>query len=108
MEKQKTTVRLAGKEYTLVSTDSREHMTRVAALADRQLKELALVTNKPMGEVAILACLNLADELVRAREESSLLRRQLKEANEKLLNMEQLRFPEEIISSGSGEGCEPV
>ena len=30
MEKQKTTVRVAGKDYALVSTDSPEHLNRVA------------------------------------------------------------------------------
>lgn len=91
MEKQKITVRLAGKEYTLVSNDSREYMSRVAAIADRKLSELAMVTNKPTGEVAILTCLNLADELARTRDELSLMRRQLQAANEKMLQMEQMQ-----------------
>ena len=34
MEKQKTTVRVAGKDYALVSTDSPEHLNRVAAYVD--------------------------------------------------------------------------
>ena len=37
MEKQKTTVRVAGKDYALVSTDSPEHLNRVAAFVDRQM-----------------------------------------------------------------------
>ena len=91
MEKQKITVHLAGKEYTLVSEDSREYMSRIAAIADRKLHELAMVTNKPMGEVAILTCLNLADEVARTRDEVSLLRRQLQAANEKMRQMEEMR-----------------
>lgn len=91
MEKQKITVRLAGREYTLVSNDSREYMSRVAAIADRKLSELAMVTNKPIGDVAILTCLNLADELARTRDELSLVRRQLQAANEKMLQMEEMR-----------------
>ena len=90
MEKQKITVHLAGREYTLVSEDTREYMSRVAAIADRKLRELAMVTNKPMGEVAILTCLNLADELARTRDEVSLLRRQLQAANEKMQQMEEM------------------
>ena len=42
MEKQKTSVFVAGKEYTVVSSDPPEYLRRVAAYADRKLKEIAL------------------------------------------------------------------
>ena len=44
MVKQKTTVRVAGREYTLVSDQAPEYMNRVAAYVDRKISETALAT----------------------------------------------------------------
>ena len=44
MEKQKINVRVAGKNYTLVSSDPPEYVRRVAALVDRRLSEMELVS----------------------------------------------------------------
>ena len=77
MEKQKITVSVAGKNYTLVSTDPPEFVKRVAAYVDRRLSETAAVTNLPSGQAAVLACFNLAEDLLRAQAENTLLRRQM-------------------------------
>ena len=62
MEKQKTVVRVAGKEYALVSSDPPEYMQRVAAYVDRKLNEMSVATRLPSNMVAVLACLNMADD----------------------------------------------
>lgn len=77
MEKQKVTVRVAGKEYTLVSSDPQEHMSRVAAYVDRKLSEMMYATRMPLSNTAVLAALNIADELMKAHDENSRLRREL-------------------------------
>ena len=82
MEKQKTTVTLAGKEYTLVSTDSPEHVRRVAAYTDRLLRETALAARLPAPQAAALTALNLADELVKAQDENQRLRRRVRALEE--------------------------
>jgi Cell division protein ZapA. len=76
MEKQKITVTVAGRNYTLVSGDPPEFVRRVAAYVDRKLSETVTVTNLPSGQAAVLTCLNLAEELLRAQDENTLLRRQ--------------------------------
>ena len=77
MEKQKTTVRVAGREYTLVSSDSPEYIGRVAAYVDRKISEAALAAHLPADKAAVLVALNIADELMRAHDENSRLRREL-------------------------------
>ena len=84
MEKQKTTVTLAGRAYTLVSTDSPEHVQRVAAYADRLLRETALATRLPAPQAAALTDLNLADELLKAQDENQRLRRRARTLEEAL------------------------
>ena len=76
MEKQKVTVTVAGKNYTLVSADPPAYVKRVAAFVDRRLNETEAVTNLPSGQAAVLACFNLADDLLKAQDENTLLRRQ--------------------------------
>ena len=79
MEKQKITVTVAGKNYTLVSGDPPAFVKRVAAFVDRKLSETEAVTNLPSGQAAVLTCFNLAEELLRAQDENTLLRRQMEQ-----------------------------
>ena len=83
MEKQKMTVTVAGRNYTLVSNDPPEYVRRVAAFVDRKLNETAAVTNLPSGQTAVLACFNMAEELMKAQDENRTLRRQLETQQEK-------------------------
>ena len=82
MEKQKITVSVAGKPYTLVSSDPPEYVKRVAAYVDRKLRETAAVTNLPSAQTAVLTCFNLADELMKAQDENRQLRRSLEKGKE--------------------------
>ena len=77
MEKQKTVVRVAGKEYALVSSDPPEYMQRVAAYVDRKLNEMSVATRLPSNMVAVLACLNMADDLMKSHDETTRLRKEL-------------------------------
>ena len=79
MEKQKITVTVAGKNYTLVSGDAPDFVRRVAAFVDRKLNETATVTNLPSGQAAVLTCFNLAEDLLKAQDENTLLRRQMEQ-----------------------------
>lgn len=85
MEKQKTTVCVAGKEYTLVSADKPEYMTRVAAYVDRKISEVIQATRMPAANASVLVALNIADELMKAHDENTRLRRELMEMRQRLL-----------------------
>ena len=80
MEKQKITVRVAGKSYTLVSSDPPEHVRRVAELVDRRLREMEIASGLPSQQVLTLTCLNMQDQLVKAQDEIQALKRRLAEA----------------------------
>ena len=77
MEKQKITVTVAGKNYTLVSNDPPAYVKRVAAFVDRKLSETEAVTNLPSGQAAVLTCFNLAEDLLKAQDENTMLRKQM-------------------------------
>ena len=77
MEKQKINVRVAGKNYTLVSSDPPEHVRRVAAMVDRRLNEMEIASGMPPQQASVLACFNLADELLKAKDEITELKRRM-------------------------------
>ncbi len=83
MEKQKMTVTVAGKPYTLVSADPPEHVKRVAEYVDRELSETASATNLPSAQAAVLTCFRLAEDLLKAQDENRMLLRRLEEAAKK-------------------------
>ena len=77
MDKQKVTLRVAGKEYALVSSDSPAHLSRVASFVDRQISETVFATRASKENAAVLVALNLADELMKAKDENARLRREM-------------------------------
>ncbi len=79
MEKTKTTVRIGGREYTLLGVDSEEHIKRVAVFVDRKMEELTLATRLPQPMISVLTAMNIADELMKAQDENTRLRRELLE-----------------------------
>lgn len=77
MTKQRITVRIAGRDYTLISPDSPEYLQRVAAYVDRKLTETSLAARVPLAGATMLAAIDLADELMQAQDENQRLRREL-------------------------------
>ena len=71
MAKQSTTVRVVGKEYTLVSSEPPEYMHRIAAYVDRKLSETARATRINVDKAAVLVAINIADELMKAHDENN-------------------------------------
>lgn len=72
------TVNICGEDYTLVAEESAEYMERVGALVDQKMSELIENAHMGRGDAAVLAAVNLADELFKAQEGDENLRRQLK------------------------------
>lgn len=79
MEKRRMTVTVAGRPYTLVSSDPPEYVKRVAAYVDRELSETAAATNLPSAQAAVLTCFRLAEDLLRAQDENRVLLKRLEE-----------------------------
>ena len=84
MEKIRTTVRVVGKDYTISSYDPAAHVQRVVAYVDRKLNELSAATRLPQAQLSVLAALNIADDMLKAHDEITRLRRELMETQQKL------------------------
>ena len=77
MEKIRTTVRIAGKDYTIASYDSEEYVNRVAAWVDKRMEELAAATKLPAAQLAVLTAVNAADDMMKSRDEIRRLKAEL-------------------------------
>ena len=65
-----TTVQIFGKEYPIVSDQNPEYIRRLADFVDGEMNKIAAETESaPVGRIAVLACLNIADDLIRAKDE---------------------------------------
>ncbi len=84
MEKIRTTVRIAGKDYTIASYDSEEYVNRVAAWVNRRMDELGAATHLPAAQLAVLTAVNAADDMMKSRDEIRRLQAELDELRQKL------------------------
>ncbi len=79
MEKIRTTVRIAGRDYAMASYDSEAHVQRVAHYVDRKMTELGLATRLPQQQLAVLTALNVTDDMLKAHDEANRLRKEIGE-----------------------------
>lgn len=85
--KNKVTVKILDKDYTMVSDDSREYMQKVANFVDDIMHE-TYESNKKLGTsmIGVLAALKIADELHKVKEEKEELEKRLNSPQYELKN----------------------
>ena len=74
----RVTMTICGQDYTLVADESAAYMQKVGALVDEKMTELMEGAHFSRSDAAVLAAINLADELFKQQEGGENLRRQLK------------------------------
>lgn len=84
MQKIRTTVKIAGKEYNIAGYDPEAYVQRVAAYVDRKMHELSLATHLPSGQLAVLTAVNAVDDMMKSREELRRLRKENEQLRELL------------------------
>ena len=78
------TLRIAGRDYTLTSTDSPDHVRRMAVYMDRKIAETSSSGFVSRETAAVIAGLSMADELLFAQDDNTRLRRELLQARQEL------------------------
>ena len=73
------TVSICGDEYTFVAEESTAYMEQVAALVDEKMGEILTGAKVGRSDAAVLAAVNLADELLKSEQTAENLRRQVKD-----------------------------
>ena len=71
MEKTRVKISIAGKDYSIVSGVDQEYIKKVADYLNSKMKEITdAYPNIPDIKVAVLAALNITDELFQIRKDS--------------------------------------
>ena len=78
------TLRIAGRDYTITSSDAPEHVRRVAVYMDRKIAETASSGFVNRETASVIAGLSMADELLTAQDDNTRLRRELMQARQEL------------------------
>ncbi len=77
MKKNKVVIHLMGHDYALLTDQTPEQVQRTARYVDRKMRELAITTRASDTMVPMLTAMTLADELLRAQDENTRLKREL-------------------------------
>ena len=96
--KNKVEVKIAGKDYTIVGTESEEYIQRVGLYIDRKMLEVMRSNNKLSTSLAaVLTAMNVADDYFKCHENESQLKKELKKLHEEFneLKEEKQRISEE-------------
>jgi len=87
MEKVKTVVKIAGKEYTMAGYESEEYIHKVAIYVDRKMGEVERhSSNLSTNMIAVLTAVNIADELLKLQEQYERLKADYEALKEKESN----------------------
>lgn len=101
--KNKIVVSIGGKSYTMVASEDESYVRKCAELVDRQLTEVSAGGRLSQSDAAVLAAMNIADQLMKEQEAAENLRRQVKESLEESnsLKMELSEAKREIFKLGT-------
>jgi len=85
--KQTTDVTIFGGDYVLSSQESEDYTHRISSFVDRKMSQIAVEQNiADTTKVAIMAALDIADQLIRKRETRSVSEDRAMEALARLTN----------------------
>ena len=100
--KNKIAVTIAGREYTMVAVEDEGYVRRCAAHVDEQLRPI-LAGRLSQADGAVLAAMNIADQLMKEQETAENLRRQVKDGLEEAnsLKLELSEAKREIFKLGT-------
>lgn len=83
MDKNTYTVTLAGRRFTLSSSEDSEHISRIVNITEESITNIMSLDRRITFETAAaVTALRFAEEVVRLQEDNTRLRRSLDEANE--------------------------
>ena len=72
------TVKICGEEYTMLTEDAAEYTQKIASYVTEKMQEVLSSSHVGLKDAAVLAAMNIADELFKVRAADEQLRTQVK------------------------------
>ncbi len=83
--KNKVEIRIAGKDYSIVGTESVEYIHRIGLYVDKKMTDIMRTSNKlSTSMAAVLTAINVSDDFFKCYESEQNLKKELKKAAEQL------------------------
>ena len=83
--KEKIIIKIFGREYEVNSEEDPLNIYALASFVDQKMKEISHITNiVDTSKVAVLAALNIADEVFKLKERSNLVKSSIDKKREEL------------------------
>jgi cell division protein ZapA len=107
-EKGVITIQIFGKEYPIASDQNREYIEKLAEYVDKKMNEVSAAGEAlGTGKIAVQACLNIADDLMRTKNEKARLVRTIQGRVSNIAKMieerlEKPRFRSEVKETDNG------
>lgn len=81
LDKNKVTITINNREYTLMSEDNEQHLNTVAEYIDKKIAEIVMASGGKLTlqDVSVLAAINVADDYLKSEETADNLRSQIKQ-----------------------------
>ncbi len=93
-KKQTVTVSIFGEDYPIRGAAGQDYILQVASYLDNKMREVAEKnSNKSPAKVAILAALNITDELFQARQAASVEVKEFEEKTQTILQWLEEKLP---------------
>lgn len=106
--KNKITVQIAHREYKLVATEDETYIESIATMVDAEMKKMLSGTGLSAVDAAVMAAVNIADQLLKEKATSENLRHQIKDRYEEAaalqLEVSTLKQENFKLSSGAKTG----
>ena len=85
MEKTRTTVTIAGKDYTIAGTESAEYINRVAFCVNEKMRALRS-DNAELSHsmLSVLTAINLADDYLKMKDELEQVKEELEKCKKRI------------------------
>ena len=101
-KKDSVTVSLAGHKFSIKSEHNEAHLEQLAAYVDRKVRELQRMS-KSVGtqQLALLAAMNIADELFQAQDAQRQFRQRVARKSEHLLKVVDLAMANRAAASSA-------
>lgn len=102
--KNKVEVRINGKEYSIVGSESEEYIQRIGLYMDKKMSEIMRMNNKlSTSMAAVLTAMNVADDYFKCHESEGSLKKENKKQQDELqyLKEEKRKLVEENSALGS-------
>jgi len=90
-EKNRFKATIAGKEYTIIGPEDRDHMSLVTSLVNQQLKEIqGLSSDISLERASILLAINAVSDQVKKQEEVFILEEELKAIDNRIKRVDEI------------------